>query len=119
MKKLFLLLIVALALVIPKPCPAADRACQSIWDNVAGQTYILGDYEIVFGESWVGPCPQSACLIYDGIHIEPCLTCKYYSGADNMIYINCGDGDIPFILRGDRLELYVKPPLVMQRKVEK
>jgi len=122
MKKLLLLLTLVF-LLIPKPCPATDRACEPIWTDVAGQTYVLvindQSFDVVFSDSYVGPCPQGELEIYDGIYIAPILKCYYTSGGDNFIYINCDtDEDIPFILRGNKLELYVPSEIVMER-VEK
>jgi len=123
MKKLILIAtMMAMLLIIPKPCPAADRACQPIWDDVAGQTYVLvvddQSFDVVFSGSYVGPCPQGELEIYDGIYIAPILKCRYTSGGDNLVNINCGGDDIPFILRGNKLELYVPSDIVMERKVD-
>jgi len=121
MKKLLLLLVLTL-LLIPRPCPADDRACQPIWDDVAGQTYVLvvddQSFDVVFSGSFVGPCPQGELEIYDGIYIAPVLQCRYVSGGDNFVNINCGGDDITFILRENRLELYVPSEVVMTRKVD-
>lgn len=124
MKKLLLLLVAIVFIsIIPKPCPAADRACEPIWTGVAGQTFVLEteaqDYDVVFSGAYVGPCPQGVVEIYDGIYIAPVLECTYSSGGDNLVYLDCGgDEDIPFILRAGKLELYVPSPLVMERKVD-
>ena len=121
MKKL-LLLLALMFLLIPKPCPAADRPCQPIWDFVAGNTYVLvidnQSFDVVFSDSFVGPAPQGSLEIFDGIYIDPVLKCRYTSGNDNFVYINCGGDDIPFILRGNKLELYVPSNVVMTRKVD-
>ena len=121
MKKLLLLLALVF-LLIPKPCPAADRACEPIWNDVAGQTYVLvvddQSFDVVFSGSFVGPCPQGELEIYDGIYIAPILKCKYTSGGDNFVNINCGGDDITFILRGNKLELYVPSDIVMERKTD-
>ena len=112
-----------LMLLLITPLLAADRACGPIWNDVAGQTYVLvidgQSYDVVFSESFVGPCPQGVLEIYDGIYIAPVFKCRYTSGGDNFVYINCGtDEDIPFILRGNKLELYVPSEVVMERKVD-
>jgi len=91
-----------LLLVVPRPCPAADRACEPIWNDVAGQTYVLDigeqSYDIQFSESYAGPCPQGMVEIYDGVYIAPCLTCRYVSYGDNLIAIICGDAELPLML---------------------
>jgi len=122
MKKLILFAtMMAMLLIIPKPCPA-ERACEPIWSGVAGQTFVLeiGDqtFDVVFSGSYSGPCPQGIVEIYDGIYVAPVLKCKYTSGGDNFVYINCGGDDIPFILRGNKLELYVPSEIVMERKTD-
>lgn len=122
MKKLILFAtMMAMLLIIPKHCPAADRPCQPIWDFVAGNTYELvidnQSYDVVFSGSYAGPNPQGILEIYDGIYIAPVLQCRYTSGNDNFVYVNCGGDDIPFILRGNKLELYIPSKVVMTRKV--
>ena len=120
MKKL-LLLLAMMFLLIPNPCPAADRPCQPIWDFVAGNTYELvidnQSYDVKFSEAFYGPCPGGVVTVSDGIYMAPRLECTYSSGGDNFVYVNCGGDDIPFILRGNKLELYVPSKVVMTRKV--
>ena len=118
MKKLLLTLFCAMFLV--GSVYADDRACEPIWERVAGQTYVLniGDqaFDIQFSEAYAGPCPQGICEIYDGVYIAPRLTCRYM--ADNLISITCDGVDIPFMLMGDKLILVDPDAPFMTRKGE-
>ena len=112
MKKLLLLLALFMLLLIPDPCPAADRAYQPIWDFVAGNTYELdvGDqsFNVEFSESFVGPAPQGRVEIYDGIYVKPVLECGYHSTGYNTIEIECAESGlgITFMLLGNKLIIY-------------
>jgi len=121
MKKL-LLLLALMFLLIPQLSPAADRSCEPIWENVAGQTYVLeiGDqsFDVMFSAAYAGPVPQGRVEIYDGIYIAPCLTCKYTTHGDNLISINCDGGVIPLMLIENMLVVVDPNAPFMTRRVD-
>jgi len=125
MKKLLLVMLVVLnAVFLLGPVYAADRACQSIWDDVAGHsfTWTVGEdtYRIEFSDSYVGPCPQGIVEIYDGFYIAPRLTLPYISGDDFVILHLGEDTDLKLLLTPVGLEQIVFPPdRIILEKVEK
>ena len=102
MKKLLTVLFTTLLLL--GTAYAAER-CPDIWNKVSGQTYIMTvdgqGYEIAFAASTAGPCPQAQVIVsHDGATL---LECKYATEDDNLISIDCGGGEVYFLLMGDRL----------------
>ena len=122
MKKLLLLLVLTL-LLVPRPCPAGDRACQPIWDDVASQTYTLvadnQSFDVVFSGAYAGPCPQGVVEIYDGIYIAPVLECTYTSRSNNLVVVDCSGSELIFQLDGNKLRI-VDPdaPFMTRKEVE-
>lgn len=111
------LLLVLLATV---PALAAERPCSLIWDNVAGQTYTISTpdqtFDIVFSPAEAGPCPQGVVDIYDGVYIDPVLNCRYMTASNNTVKINCGAGDITFLLTENKLLMIDPDALFMLKK---
>ncbi len=119
MRKLLFTLIASMLLVVP--ALAGDRMCAPIWNDVAGQTYVLDlgeqSLDVIFSESYTGPCPQGGVVIYDSATNDELLKCRYMSTGINTIYLDCGTGtDIDFMLIGDQL-IYIDPnTLIMIKK---
>jgi len=87
------LMLLAMLVIIPKPCPAGQ--CQTVWDNIAGHNFVLtvGDqeYDVEFSDSYIGPCPAGIVEVYDGIYIAPRITCPYRSSGDSSVVLELGD----------------------------
>jgi len=124
MKKLFkLFIILALFFATVSIVNAESQSpCQPIWDDVAGQVYILTiedqEFEVVFSGSGCGPCPQGIVEIYDGIYISPILECRYVSRGMDAIVLDCNGTEINFTLKRNRLIVFDPNALYMERKVE-
>lgn len=118
MKKL--IVACCLVLLFALPTMAANSMCPLLWDNVAGQTYTINTpdqmFDVVFSPSFVGPCPQGIVEVYDGVYIAPVLECNYMAAGSDKVTVDCGTGEILFLLTGDRLLVIDPDAFYMQRK---
>jgi len=115
MKKLLLLVLLGVFLLVPKPCPAADRQCPLIWDSVAGHDFTLTlgdqDYDVRFSGSYAGPCPMGTVEVYDNVYVAPRLVCPYRTGSNNSVVLELGeDADLILYLWQGKLVQIVIPP---------
>jgi len=101
MKKLLIGFLISL--ILTGTAISSERACQPIWDKVAGHSFTVDNLEVVFSEAYAGPCPQGVVEVFQGT--ESLGTFRYMTQGDNEIVIA---DDLIFVLVGNDL-IYITP----------